>query len=221
MQTIYVDNHLCIICKPEGVPTQPVRPQVQNAVDWAKAWIKRTYRKPGRVYLEPIHRLDQPVSGLVLLARTSKALSRLQEMMRNQQIKKEYYAWVERPLPEASGVLEHYLFHDDHRAQVVSSTDPRGKKAVLSYQTLKVHEGRALLEIRLETGRYHQIRAQLSAMGSPILGDRKYRSQQSWTGEGIALHHGKLHFFHPITKEEKIIISPSSYRLDLLPDSNG
>lgn len=190
MQVLYIDNHLCVVVKSPGIPTQP------TLVEQAKAWIKRKYQKPGNVFLEPIHRLDQPVGGLVLLARTSKALSRLQEMMRNHQIQRTYYAWVEKPLKESDGILEHQLLHDDHIARVVTRG---GKLAKLSYRTLLIKKGRALLEIELETGRYHQIRAQLSAEKSPILGDQKYGSKIAWEDEGIALHHGKLGLIHPVT----------------------
>ena len=195
MQVIYVDNHLLVVVKPAGISTQPHDPHAPNLTDSAKAWIKREFKKAGNVFLEPAHRLDKAVSGLVLFARTSKALSRLQEMMRTRAVKKTYYARVE-PLPKAQcGVLEHHLVHDDYRARVVPSTHPQGKLARLSY----VVHADGLVEIDLETGRYHQIRAQFAAMGSPILGDAKYGS--SVKRDKIALHHGKLQFTHPVTKE--------------------
>ncbi len=204
MEIVFVDNHLLVVSKPAGLATQPHSQSPDNLTDCAKAWIKQKYHKPGKVFLEPIHRLDRPVSGLVLFARTSKALSRLQEMMRNRQMTKTYYARVE-PLPDAvHGVLEHHLMHDEFRARVVPASHPEGKRARLSYQLLES----GIVEIDLETGRYHQIRAQFSAIGCPILGDVKYGSTQRWKGEGIALHHGKLQLIHPVTKESLILHAP-------------
>jgi 23S rRNA pseudouridine1911/1915/1917 synthase len=175
----------------------------------AKGWIKKTYDKPGNVFLEPVHRLDKPVSGLVLFARTSKALSRLQAMMRQRQILKIYYAEVEGRPPQDAATLCHYLIHDEFRARVVSSNTPGAKEATLEYR----FDGN-LLEIRLHTGRYHQIRAQLSAIGCPILGDEKYGAKGK--REGIALHHSRMEFIHPITKHP-LILKSDFLRVRVLP----
>ena len=196
---IYEDNHLFIIDKKAGMPTQDNGKALENATDLAKSWIKKSCDKKGAVFLEPIHRLDKPVSGLVLFARTSKALSRLQKMMRERKIRKWYYALVEKA-PAEQGILEDFLIHDEFCAKVVPSTHPLGKKAILSYQVLKRTPRGILLEIELQTGRYHQIRAQLSFAGSPIIGDRKYGSHQNWKEDAIALHHGKLELIHPVTQ---------------------
>lgn len=203
---IYVDNHLLVVSKLPGFPTQPTPGEKtgRNITDEAKEWIKHTYQKPGRVFLEPIHRLDRPVSGLVLFARTSKALSRLQAMMRERRIEKKYYALVATSPPSESGVFEDYLIHDAYRARVVPSSYPQGKQAVLEYRIVKEYfhsKSAFLLEIRLVTGRYHQIRVQLASRGLPILGDEKYQSAHRWRGEGIALHQGKMEFIHPVTQE--------------------
>ncbi len=193
MRIIYCDNHLLVVSKPAGLSTQPHDGE-DSLSDRAKAWIKKEFQKPGSVFLEPIHRLDKPVSGLVLFARTSKALSRLQEMMRQHQIEKTYYAWIEGELPEPEGTLEHLLIHGDHRAHV----HPEGKLARLHYRQIAQGNGKTQLEIILETGRYHQIRAQFSAIGYPIVGDVKYGAKAPGK---IALHHGRLRFCHPVTKE--------------------
>ncbi len=169
--------------------------EVYNLQDLAKAWIKKEFQKPGNVFLEPIHRLDKPVSGLVLFARTSKALSRLQEMMRGRQIEKTYYAWVEGVLPQKEGTLEHFLMHGDHHAYV----HPKGKLARLHYRQIAQEHGKTHVEIILETGRYHQIRAQFLEIGCPIVGDAKYGSK---TLGRIALHHGRLRFNHPVTHKQ-------------------
>ncbi len=200
MEILFCDNHLLVVSKPAGLSTQPHEGADSSLLDLAKAWIKEEFQKPGNVFLEPVHRLDRPVSGLVLFARTSKALSRLQQMMREHQIEKTYFAWVEGELPENQGVLEHFLVHDEHRARVVSASHPQGKQARLSYIKRAQKQARSLLEIHLETGRYHQIRAQFSALGFPILGDLKYGSSSSLKNQRIALHSGRLKFLHPVTK---------------------
>ncbi len=185
---------------------------LDNLLDQAKAWLKKQFQKNGHVFLEPIHRLDKPVSGLVLFARTSKALSRLQEMMRQRKIEKTYFAWIEGVLPQ-EGTLEHYLVHDEYRARVVDRSHPKGKLARLRYFQIE----KSLVEIHLETGRYHQIRAQFAYIGCPIVGDQKYGSTLQWKKkEGIALHHGRLKFLHPVTKSDICFesLEPSSFGMD-------
>jgi 23S rRNA pseudouridine1911/1915/1917 synthase len=200
MKIIYCDNHILIVSKPAGMSTQPNDKADPNLLDAAKAWVKREFSKPGKVFLEPIHRLDKPVSGLVLFARTSKALSRLQEMMRGRLIEKTYFAWIEGELPDKQGTLEHYLVHDSFRARIVSSSHPEAKWACLHYVQVKQYNRQSLVEIQLVTGRYHQIRAQLAAIGCPIIGDAKYGSRQVLNDQQIALHSGRLTFSHPVTK---------------------
>lgn len=201
MKKIFCDNHLLIVSKAAGISTQPHQNNETNLLDQAKAWLKKEFQKPGNVFLEPVHRLDKPVSGLVLFARTGKALSRLHEMMREQEIEKTYFAWVEGAVQQKEGTLEHYLFHDEHKAKVVNSSHLQAKLARLHYLQLDQRDGRTLVEIRLETGRYHQIRAQLAVIGCPILGDAKYGSSLPWKKDQIALHHGRMKFMHPVTKE--------------------
>jgi 23S rRNA pseudouridine1911/1915/1917 synthase len=200
MEVIFCDNHILIVSKPAGLSTQPHPGSEDNLTDQAKAWIKKEYQKPGNVFLEPVHRLDKPVSGMVLFARTSKALSRLQEMMRQRLISKTYFAWVEGTLENPEGTLEHYLVHDEHKARVANATHPEAKLARLHYKVLKKKEDRCLVEIDLETGRYHQIRAQFAAIKCPVIGDAKYGS--SHRDDRIALHHGLLELHHPVSKEK-------------------
>lgn len=196
LNVVFCDNHLLVVDKPAGMLTQPDGSGEENLEDLAKAWVKEQFQKPGAVFLEPVHRLDKPVSGLVLFARTSKALSRLHAMMRDREILKIYYAKVERLPAQKEGTLEHFLVHDDFQARVVPANSPGAKKAILHYRII----GPDLLEITLHTGRYHQIRAQLAAIGSPIVGDAKYGGRLFFS-EGIALHHGRMQFVHPVTKE--------------------
>jgi 23S rRNA pseudouridine1911/1915/1917 synthase len=201
MEIIFCDNHLLVVAKPTGISTQPHVGLGVNLLNQAKAWLKKQFQKPGNVFLEPVHRLDKPASGLVLFARTSKALSRLQEMMRQKEIGKTYFAWVEGVLPAREGTLEHHLLHDEYRARVVSPSHPQAKLALLHYRTqIDQKNGKSLVEIQLETGRYHQIRAQFAAIGCPVVGDTKYGSSFPLKKDQIALHHGGLKFFHPVTK---------------------
>ena len=200
---VYVDNHLLVVEKPAEMATQP------DLTELAKAWVKQKFNKPGNVFLHPIHRLDKPVSGLVLFARTSKALARLQEMMREREIEKIYHAWVEGTPPEPQGTLVHHLKHGEFKAQISSD----GKESILDYKIIKREKGNALLEIHLVTGRYHQIRAQLSAIGCPILGDDKYGSKKKWP-KGIALHHAEMRVLHPVTKQA--LVFKSTVRITVL-----
>lgn len=202
MQIIFSDNHVLVVVKPAGLSTQPHYPIKDNLTDLAKAWVKKEYKKPGEVYLECIHRLDKPVSGLVLFARTSKALTRLQQSMREKKMSKTYFAWVETGENlKTSGVLEHTLTHISHRAKVVKSHHIQGKLAQLEYSVILKERDFSLVKIKLHTGRYHQIRAQFSAIGSPVVGDVKYGSKKHLPKQKIALHHACMSFPHPITQE--------------------
>lgn len=195
LKILFEDNHLLAVNKPANLATQPSEHNEDNLEDRAKAYIKTTYEKPGNVYLHPLHRLDKPTSGIVLFAKTSKALSRLQEAMRNQELKKTYLALVEGKVEPASGTLIHSLLHDRHRALV----SKEGKKAILHYKVLREQASKSLVEVQLETGRYHQIRAQFSASRHPIVGDLKYGAKVRFRENCIALHHWQLSFTHPIT----------------------
>lgn len=208
MQVIYVDNHLLVAVKPAGLATQPHDQDPDNFLDRAKEWIKVKYNKPGKVFLEPIHRLDKPVSGIVLFARTSKALSRMHMMMREKEIHKTYIALIEGQPPAEEGVLEHYLIHDEHRATLSHAKHPQAKCARLHYKVLSRKNQSTLVEVALETGRYHQIRLQFSAIGCPVVGDKKYGSKSAWKKEGIALHHAKMSCKHPTTAEMLLFESP-------------
>ncbi|VHO00908.1 RNA pseudouridine synthase [Candidatus Rhabdochlamydia sp. T3358] len=202
MQIIFSDNHVLVVMKPAGLSTQPHYPIKDNLTDLAKAWVKKEYKKPGEVYLECIHRLDKPVSGLVLFARTSKALTRLQQSMREKQMSKTYFAWVETSENlKTLKQLEHTLTHVNHRAKIVKSNHIQGKLAQLEYSIIAEKGDFSLVKIKLHTGRYHQIRVQFSAIGSPVLGDVKYGSKKHLPKQKIALHHACMSFPHPITQE--------------------
>lgn len=193
IEVLYEDNHLFAAKKPAGIPTQG-----ENGAGFQEAcrqYLKEKLNKPGNVYLHAAHRIDTPVSGIVLFAKSSKALSRLQESMRQHKIEKYYHAIVEGMLEEENGTLKHNLIHDEKNYRAVVSKD--GKPAVLSYRVLKTENGNTHVEIKLETGRYHQIRAQFSAIGHPVLGDAKYGSRKMFVAGEIALMHCRMVVPHP------------------------
>lgn len=197
---IYEDNHLLVLNKPAGLLTQPSGTDQPSLEAQAKAYIKEKYHKPGNVYLEAVHRIDKQVSGLVVFAKTSKALSRLNETVRSKSMRKVYWALLDLPPNPSEDTLKHYLVHDEHRARV----SPEGKLSVLHYKTL----ANGIVEIDLETGRYHQIRVQLAEIGCPIAGDVKYGSRKKFEGSGIALHHRLLELKHPTTGELLVLEAP-------------
>lgn len=199
LEILYEDNHQIVVNKPAGIPTQPDDTGQDSLEELVKAWIKKRDQKPGNVFLGVVHRIDKPVSGVVLLAKTSKALSRLNDALRQKRANKLYHAVVEGNLAHEEATLEHYLVHDDYYARVSSLNDPVSKLCRLHYRVIHQQDGLAFLEVILETGRYHQIRAQLSAIGHPIIGDGKYNSRQRYKDNAIALHHARLQIPHPIT----------------------
>ena len=209
-EILFCDNHLLIASKPAGLLTQPDEAGGYSLEQFAKEWVKKEYAKPGEVFLHCIHRLDRPVSGLVLFARTSKALSRLNEQSRQSEIQRIYYAEIEGILAQKLGRLEHYLIHGDHRAIVGKAGDKDAKQARLTFEVHHYLQHSTLVKIELQTGRYHQIRAQFSAIGHPIAGDKRYGSK---TGDGktIHLHCLEIGFEHPVTKEILRFESPAPF----------
>ena len=212
VDVLYVDNHLLVLNKPVGLLTQPSGTSQDNLEDRAKAWIKAEYHKPGAVFLEAVHRIDRPVAGVVLFARTSKALSRLNEAMRQGDCEKIYLALVSGTLPGKDGALKDWLLHGRHRAKVVPADTPGAKAAVLNYTVLRHNGGRSLLRIVLGSGRYHQIRAQLAHAACPIIGDHKYGSPERWLNpDSIALQHATLRISHPVTRETMVFSAPDIF----------
>ena len=208
IDVLYHDNHLLAANKPAGLLTQLSGTERDNLEDRAKAFVKDVKNKSGNVFLHAVHRLDQSVSGIVLFACTDKALSRLNADMRARRFTKIYHAVVEGAPAEESGELRHWLIHSDFRADVSEQTHPDARECFLDYRVLKKTAGTALLEIQLHTGRYHQIRAQLSAAGCPVCGDKKYGAKTTLPSGSIALHHARLTVTHPVTKEELLIAAP-------------
>ncbi len=209
-EVLFFDNHLLIAVKSCGVLTQPEEEGGDSLETFAKEWVKREYQKSGKVFLHAVHRLDRPVSGLVLFARSSKALSRLNDQQRGQEIQRIYVAEVEGILSLKEGRLDHYLIHGDHRALLAKREDPQAKHARLTYRVIRYREHSTIVSIELETGRYHQIRAQLSAIGHPIVGDLRYKAKMG-DEKAIHLHCMKLGFQHPVTKEVLTFESPAPF----------
>ena len=201
IEILYEDNHLLFVNKKAGLLTQPTPLVSKSLEEEAKLYIKEKYQKSGAVFLHAIHRLDRLASGIVLFAKSSKALSRVNETLRGQGIKKEYLAIVEGQVKIERRTLEHFLVHDEHKARVATSNERGAKRSTLTYETLKAEKDKTLLRIALTTGRYHQIRAQLAAISHPILGDEKYGSKTPFFNDAIALHHFHMEFPHPVSKE--------------------
>ena len=211
MEILFEDNHLIAINKSISDIVQVDKTGDESMEQKVKQYVKAKYNKPGEVYIGVAHRIDRPVSGVVLFARTSKALARLNQMFQDKTVKKIYWAIVkERPLQE-SGTLIHYIVRDSKKNKSFAHDKevPDSKKAILHYKILDKSDNYYLLEIQLETGRHHQIRCQLSKMGCPIRGDLKYGYNRSLDDGGINLHSRYIEFLHPVTQELIKITAPA------------
>ncbi len=207
---LYEDNHLIAVNKRVSDLVQGDKTGDRSLDRMLKAYLKEKYHKPGDVFLGVIHRLDRPVSGVVLYARTSKALTRMNDLFRERQTTKKYWAVVRERPPQEEGHLVHYLVRNrvKNKSFVYSSEVKNSRKAELSYRVVGHSQTYWFLEVTLLTGRHHQIRAQLAAIGSPIRGDLKYGYPRSDPGGGIHLHARELRFIHPVKKEEISIVAP-------------
>ena len=203
LEVLFEDNHLLIVNKKSGDIVQGDKTGDKPLSDVVKEYIKEKYNKPGEVFLGVVHRLDRPTSGIIIFARTSKALERLNKMLRERTISKTYWAVVKNtPLKEKDSLI-HFLKKNpkNNKSTVFTKETDASKKAILHYSVIKKLDNYSLLEIDLETGRHHQIRAQLAAIGCPIKGDLKYGFDRSNPDGGIHLHARKLVLTHPVTKE--------------------
>jgi 23S rRNA pseudouridine1911/1915/1917 synthase len=207
IKVLYEDNHLIAVYKPAGTLVQGDKSGDISMIEEVKMYIKNKYEKPGNVFLGLIHRLDRNVDGVVLFAKTSKGASRLSEQFRNHTIKKEYHAWVHGIVKEKTAVLVNFLKHDENQNFAeVFDTEMRGSdRAELSYELVKTEGDFSLLKIILKTGRHHQIRAQLSHIKHPIVGDSKYGSTTRLPDQRIALTATELSFETATTKEQKAV----------------
>ena len=210
MQVLYEDNHTLAVYKPAGIPVQSDETGDISLFELAKEYIKKKYKKPGEVYLGLVHRIDRPVSGIVLFARTSKAAARYSEMFRSRSMEKTYLAIVEKRPADNEGILKNYLWKDSGANRVYwYDKEKKGSKlAELEYSLLQEVDNKFLLEVKPLTGRSHQIRAQLAAIRCPIIGDTKYGSKIPLNDRSICLLAYRLSFIHPVKKDRINITSP-------------
>jgi 23S rRNA pseudouridine1911/1915/1917 synthase len=211
MTVLYEDNHIIAVNKTCNEIVQGDKTGDTPLSEIVKAYIKDKYHKPGEVFLGVTHRLDRPTSGVVLFARTSKALSRLNEMFKShEQIKKTYWAIVQGCPKQPEARLENWLTRNEslNKSFIAKPGAKEAKLAILTYKTLVRGENYTLLEVNLETGRHHQIRCQLAAIGCPVKGDLKYGAKRSNPDGGICLHARKIEFIHPVSKENICITAP-------------
>ncbi len=210
LQILFEDNHIIIINKRAGDIVQGDKTGDKPLSEIVKEYIKVNYKKAGNVFLGVVHRIDRPTTGIVVFAKTSKALSRLNMLFANKQIQKTYWAIAKNPILKKEGRLVNWLKKNpkNNKTSVFDRETPGSKKGVLNYKVNKELDNYSLLEINLETGRHHQVRAQLSKMGNPIKGDLKYGFNRSNKDGGICLHARSIEFIHPVKKEEIIITAP-------------
>ena len=215
MEVIYEDNHIIIVSKTSSEIVQGDKTGDTPLSETVKQYLKEKYHKPGNVFVGVVHRLDRPVSGLVVFAKTSKALARLNEMFKNGDVHKTYWAVVKNCPREPEATLEHYLVRNEkqNKSYAYDSEKPGAKKAILHYRLIGRSENYYLLEVDLKTGRHHQIRCQLAKIGCPIKGDLKYGFPRSNPDGSISLHARRVSFVHPVSKELIDVEAP-------LPDGN-
>ncbi len=210
LQILYEDNHLIVINKPAGILVQGDKTGDEPLTEYIKKYLKKKYNKPGNVFLGLPHRLDRPTSGVLVLAKTSKALTRLNKIFQNNEAKKIYWAIVDKKPPKNTDILEHYLKKNQQKNKSFAYEKPikGSKKAILEYKLKAKSDHYYLLEITLHTGRHHQIRAQLAKIGIHIKGDLKYGARRSNPDGSIALHARSISFIHPVKKEPMTFIAP-------------
>lgn len=210
LQVLYEDNHIIVVNKRAGDIVQGDKTGDKPLSDVVKEYIAEKYNKPGNVYLGTVHRLDRPTTGLVIFAKTSKVLPRLNKLFVSKNISKTYWALVKNQPEKESDSLTHWLKknHKNNKSKAHINQVPDSKKAILHYKTIKTLDNYFLLEVNLETGRHHQIRVQLSNIGSPIKGDLKYGFDRSNKDASISLHARNIKFVHPVSKIELDITAP-------------
>ena len=210
MTVVYEDNHIVVVNKTSSEIVQGDKTGDTPLSEMVKQYLKEKYNKPGNVFIGVTHRLDRPVSGVVVFAKTSKALPRLNEMFRNGEVKKTYWAIVKECPKETEGELVHYLVRNEkqNKSYAYDKEVKNSKKAVLHYKLIGHSQNYYLLEVDLKTGRHHQIRCQLAKMGCPIKGDLKYGSPRSNPDGSICLHARTVQFVHPVSKEMIRLTAP-------------
>lgn len=210
VEVLYEDNHIIIVNKAPSEIVQGDKTGDKPLCDIVKEYLKEKYNKPGNVFCGVVHRLDRPVSGVVVFAKTSKALARLNDMFREKDVQKTYWAIVASRPPHDKAVLENYLVRNEkmNKSFAYNREVPSSKRAVLDYELIAHSERYFLLEVHLHTGRHHQIRCQLAKMGCPIKGDLKYGAKRSNPDGSISLHARSVRFIHPVSKQEIYVEAP-------------
>lgn len=210
MRIVYEDNHLIVVNKAAGEIVQGDKSGDEPLLECVRRYIKETYAKPGNVFCGLVHRLDRPVAGLVVFAKTSKALSRMCELFRNGEVSKTYWAITRNAPPQPEGQLRHWIttVERTNKSTAHSAPLPDAKEARLGYRLIARSDRYNLLEIKLETGRKHQIRVQLAAIGCPVKGDLKYGDRRSNPDGGISLMARKIEFTHPVSKQPVSLTAP-------------
>jgi len=210
IEVLYEDNHLVIVNKRSGDISQGDKTQDTPLSEKVKAYIKNKYNKPGDVFLGTVHRLDRPVSGVIVFARTSKALTRMNKMFQDKLIQKTYWALCEKEPKSKSGTLIHYLVKDEqkNKTRAFPSEVKNSKRAELNYKFLKTKNESSLIEIKPLTGRPHQIRVQLSSIACVIVGDLKYGAKEPNPDKSICLHARNIEFIHPVSKVQISVVAP-------------
>ena len=210
MEVVYEDNHIIIVNKAVGEIVQGDKTGDEPLVETLKRWLKEKYNKPGNVFCGVTHRIDRPVSGLVVFAKTSKGLSRMNELFREGKVKKTYWAIVKNRPPKDEDTLTHYITTNEriNKSRTWDTPKPDSVKAALKYRVIAHGDNYHLLEVNLLTGRKHQIRVQLSAIGCPIKGDLKYGAQRSNPDGGISLQSHRIEFVHPVSGEQIDVTAP-------------
>ena len=203
LEVIYEDNHLIAVNKRAGDIVQGDKTGNEPLSEKVKTWLREKYNKPGEVFCGVIHRIDRPVSGVVVFAKTSKALSRMNQLIQDRQICKKYWAIVRNAPPQPQGNLVHYLYKIEPKNKTIVSNTPKGEylRAELNYSLVGSSQTLHLLEVELITGRHHQIRSQLAAIGCPIKGDIKYGYRRTNPDASISLHARSVEFIHPVSQQ--------------------
>ncbi len=210
MEILYEDNHIIAVNKNAGEIVQSDKTGDRTLLDDVKQYVKEKYAKPGDVFMGVVHRIDRPVSGVVLFARTSKALARLNEMFAQKKVRKLYWAITQNRPEQLEGELRHFIGKNEEKNRALVSISPRTgyKEAITKYRLISNAERLTLLEVEILTGRHHQIRAQLARIGCPVRGDLKYGAKRSNEGGGINLHSRMVEFEHPVSHQHITIIAP-------------
>lgn len=210
LNVIYEDNHIIVVVKPHNIPSQADESGDMDLLTEVKSYIKEKYNKPGDAYVGLVHRLDRPTGGIMVVAKTSKAASRLSKQILEHTTRKVYYTVVDGDLRAEKGVLINYLKKDEKNniVKIVTQSETGAKRAELEYRVLETKGNLSLLEVELKTGRSHQIRVQLNGIGLPIYGDMKYNQKASGKARsGLALWAGRLEFDHPVTKDRMVFVA--------------